>query len=509
MPRLLLVEDEPSAVRYLRSIIESRCAGFEVIDTAENGSEALEKIGRTLPDVVITDIKMAVMDGIELASRIASGFPFVYTVIVSGYQEFEYARRALNTGVVDYLLKPVNAGQLKRLLESIGKKLAADYYARRVELFMRALAGSPIEPWMLAKYLPFKDFGIAILRSGGLPSRYRTRSLERDLTRVAGRLREELEGNDIWALAGRDSSELLFIHTPALTGADAFKKVIVSLSDSPGDVFHTLLCHSGRLALGDMAAGAAGLYRALDATIVIGRSQVISGSAESRSAPETAAVLDPALGSRLDFLVSNAMYGSLEEELRNLFLSWEKESKPQMWIETYLRQVFQLILKKSPSSGSETGDDFEFLLDDAMHDADTFAELSENAWNLAIKILQCPRAPRQKTDVPALLESMERYLRENYTDSVTLQSVCETFGISQTYLSRLFRRHENKSFNDYLTGVRIEAAKRLMLENPDMPLKDVAVFAGYHDQFYFSRVFKSVTGVTPSEYAHRGPPSGC
>jgi two-component system response regulator YesN len=508
MPRLLLVEDEPSAVRYLRSIIETRCAGFEVVDTAGNGAEALEKIRRLLPDIAITDIKMPVMDGIELASRIGREFPFMYTVIVSGYQEFEYARRALSSGVVDYLLKPVNAGQLKKLLESIGGKLAKDYYAKRIELLGLVLAGASVEPRQHERYLPYAQYGIAMLRSGGLPPRHHVRRRERDVARAAERMKESFEEHDIWTLPGRDSSELLFVHAPERTRMEAFRKAVVSLSESLGGIFRTVFFQPGTFPLDGIASGAAVLSRAMDSAIVIGRSQVLHGSEEPRPAQDGIVALDPALGSRIDYLISNAMYGGLEEELQKLFLSWESEGRQQVWVETHLRQIFHLIVKKSPGGGALMGEDFEFLLDDAVNGAATFGELAENAWSLAARILQCAPAPRRGTDVPALLESIERYVGENYADPVTLQSVCELFGVSQTYLSRLFRRHEGASFNDYLTGIRIEAAKKLITRNPGMPLKDVAAFVGYHDQFYFSRVFKSVTGAPPSEYARRDPSPG-
>lgn len=501
MPRVLLVEDEPSATRYLRSIIESRCAGFEVVDTAENGAEALEKIRGALPDIVITDIKMAVMDGIELADRVGKEFPFLYTVIVSGYQEFEYARRALNSGVVDYILKPVNPGQLKTLLESIGSRIAADYNARRIELLKTAAAGSPIESWQSRKYLPFRRYGMAIARSGGLPSRYHSRPNRHDVTLDIAPVREQVSKNEIWALPGRDASELLFFHALELTKGEVFRKTVVSLSEKILDP--TVFFPSGPFPLDGIASGIVSLYRALDAAIIIGHPQVVRGTTEPGPMQEDAPVLDPGLGSRFDFLLSNAMYGELEEDFRKLFPAWEKDSRPQVWVEASLRQVFQLLLRKSPRKGIPSSEDFEFLLDDAMHAA-AMDELAENAWSLAARIIQCPAAPRRGANVPALLESIEDYLKMNYAEPVTLQSVCETFGVSQTYLSKLFRRHENTSFNDYLTTVRIEAAKRLILDNPSMPIKDVAGFAGYHDQFYFSRVFKTVTGISPSEYArHR------
>jgi two-component system response regulator YesN len=515
MPRLLLVEDEPSALRYLRSIIESRCNGFEVIDTAENGTEALEKVRRDLPDIVITDIKMPLMNGIELAARIGRELPFIYTVIVSGYQEFDYARRALNSGVVDYLLKPVNAVQLKRLLDSLGRKLAGDYHAQRTELLKTAIAGAPVARWQVEKYLPFKRYCAALFRNGGLPSRSRAPLREHDVTETLAAARKSLEEKDIWSLPGRDRAEALFIYAPEHMRAEIVRKQIIALAEARSEIFHTVLFHQGSFALDAIPAHVAALCRALDSALVIGHSQVLSvpvdradvlGGFGPRAGLMSPAVLDPELGSRIDFLISNAMHAELEAELRKLLQGWEKERRPQLWVEAYLRQVLHLVVKKSPRSSLSSVEDVEIMLDDALHASATCCELVEKAWSLVAKITHSPGTPRHGTDIPELLQAIERYLRANYTDSITLQSVCDAFAISQSYLSKLFRRYERTSFNDFLTTVRIDAAKRLMQENPLMPLKDVAAFVGYHDQFYFSRVFKSVTGVPPSEHARREPP---
>ena len=506
MPRLLLVEDEPSATRYLRSIIESRCNGFEVIDTAENGLEALEKVRRDLPDIVITDIKMPLMNGIELAGQIGRELPFIYTVIVSGYQEFDYARRALNSGVVDYLLKPVNAVQLKRLLDSLGRRLAGDYHAERTELLKTAIAGDPIAPWQIEKYLPFRRYCAALLRNGGLPARSLAPLREHDVTETLAAARKSLEEKDIWSLPGRDRAEVLFVYTPEHMRAEIVRKQIIALAEARTEIFHTVLFHQGALGLDALPAQVGALYRALDSALVIGHSQVLSGPVDPRAGQMSAAVLDPELGSRIDFLISNAMYAELEAEFRKLLQGWEKENRPQLWVEAYLRQVLHLVVKKSPRSSVSSSEDLELMLDEALHASATYCELVEKAWSLVAKITHSPATPRHGIDIPELLQAIERYLRANYTDPITLQSVCEAFAISQTYLSKLFRRYEKTSFNDFLTTVRIDAAKRLMQQNPLMPLKDVAAFVGYHDQFYFSRVFKSVTGVPPSEHARREPP---
>jgi YesN/AraC family two-component response regulator len=95
---------------------------------------------------------------------------------------------------------------------------------------------------------------------------------------------------------------------------------------------------------------------------------------------------------------------------------------------------------------------------------------------------------------------VKAYIKNNMASQLSLQSTARQFTISQTYLSKMFRKYEDKSFNNYLTAIRMEEAKRLMKNEPDLFIKDIASMVGYNDQFYFSRIFRSYTGVCPSDF---------
>jgi len=112
MLKLLLVDDEPLFREYLRTAVDWDSYGMAVVGEARDGMEALEKIGRLAPDVVLADIRMPRMDGIELAERVLHGHPGVSLVLLTAHDEFEYARSALRLGVADYVLKPIAKDEL-------------------------------------------------------------------------------------------------------------------------------------------------------------------------------------------------------------------------------------------------------------------------------------------------------------------------------------------------------------------------------------------------------------
>jgi YesN/AraC family two-component response regulator len=123
MIRVLLVEDEPASADYLASVVRRELPEMELAGTCENGEEALALMRKSRVDIVITDIKMPVMDGLQLAEAVRGAFPLIPVVIISGYERFEYAKTALRFGVSDYLLKPVKPAEMRDCLRRLALKL--------------------------------------------------------------------------------------------------------------------------------------------------------------------------------------------------------------------------------------------------------------------------------------------------------------------------------------------------------------------------------------------------
>ena len=117
--KIMLVDDEEEVRTSIVRKGDWQDAGFEVIGDAENGKEALEKIEQNEPDVVLTDIRMPYMDGLEMAENIRQRYPSIKIVIFSGFDEFEYAKKAIKLNVIEYILKPVNVEELTAILKKI------------------------------------------------------------------------------------------------------------------------------------------------------------------------------------------------------------------------------------------------------------------------------------------------------------------------------------------------------------------------------------------------------
>ena len=212
MYRVLVVDDEPLAQKSVCSIIDKRSKNYRVVDTAENGQEALEKARNLVPDLIICDIKMPLMSGVELSSVIREELPEICFIIISGYQDFEFARSAIRSGVTDYLLKPIVPAELLKTLKYTETKISEIHYRERNRI-LRALGnGESVDMAKLERYMPDEEYYGAIIRTNGLPRRF---SMDR---------RREIYSDiyENYMIFGRDEMESLYLIPGKLVGEGEF-----------------------------------------------------------------------------------------------------------------------------------------------------------------------------------------------------------------------------------------------------------------------------------------------
>ena len=478
---VIVVDDEPTAVKHICKIIEMKCPQFQVVETAENAQEGLEKIRIYKPDLVITDIKMPIMNGIDFITKVKEEFPLMCAIIVSGYQDFEYAKGAIQLGVLDYILKPVNPTMLKANLDNIADKLKFALYQNRNVLIRNMSRGLVQDDIEIKRYFPSEKYYAAIIRRNGLPRRFSSKS---DIEIFSG------EGETMF-LYGRDEMEALYICPEELITKKFVELIYKRLEKDSNKLGYTtsvILNKSFNTEkLYDMIKI---LYKTLDSRAVIGCTQEII--LEGNRIEEPTRTYDK------DNMIMHIKPLNFKSEFTKLMLLWRKERRPQLWIERNVRLIFYYMQVQDSNVYDEES---EYMLVDAFFYATSMEELIDSLLYVFDKNKQEESTCNLKIDTQKFVETVKDYLNIHISDQISLQSVCKKFGISQTYLSRVFRKYVDDSFNNYLTTIRIECAKKLMAENKDFLVKDVASMVGYSDQFYFSRVFCSVTGKPPSIYA--------
>lgn len=490
MFRIIAVDDEPAALAHICSIIEKKCPDYKIIATAENGKEGLEKIRELHPDVVICDIKMPLMNGIEMVAAVKEEMPDVYSLIVSGHQDFEYARGAIQSGVYDYILKPVLPANVQQILKKLTQKLTIDHYHVRNDIIRKLCNGIECDMDDIGRYFPYENYYGAIIRRNGLPRRFSN----------TGNVEIYSEVHEIMTIYGRDEMESLYILPKEMLLGGSFKEYILNLwkKMEHEDQYTTLVYEHKSFPVNKMQEMIKALYRELDTVSVVGHSQAVKLASAN---PEEEIIFNHEeinqVLKNLEYMIREQQIHKLKRELHRLYHIWKEERKPQLWLEYVSRQILYIMRKYSKDSTSLI--ECEYMMEDAFFYATSGEMLIETLFDIIFHYIKEDRGVT-KVDSPEFFAIIGEFLNDHLRENITLQTVCKSFGVSQTYLSRLFRKYADQSFNRYLTELRMEKAIELMRENQGFFIKDVAMMVGYPDQFYFSRIFRSHTGKCPTDY---------
>jgi two-component system response regulator YesN len=447
------------------------------------------------PDLLFTDIRMPGMDGLRLAARIHGEMPSVRIIIISGYQDFEYARTAIQHGVVDYLLKPVTPAALKSSLERIIPTLDETKGQRRLALVHRLFNQDIPEKSELADSFPAPGYSAAISRKNGLPCRFFHTPCPNS---VSNNYRIDGDGIEVY---GRDEMECLHISPASSSGgalfaAGAQERIQWMHKDIPG--YATTVVWPHVFPIEELPQVLKALYTALDSRIVIGKTQTIAAAAKHPAAVKNA---PPNYEIRRLFVhyAKERKFEQLQRLLMDQVKQWEAEQRSQLFVEEELRLFLEQLRTETEDPLDGSDDQFEFMFEDAFFYATNYREFCDSLLDILEKILPASLNAACKVDTPEFFDLIEKNVCARLAEPLSLQGLCDHFGVSQTYISRMFRKYTGQSFTNYLTLLRIEKAKSLLAKK-DILIKDAAALTGFTDQFYFSRVFRSVTGLSPSEW---------
>jgi len=485
--RVLIVDDEPMAAQYIAKVIETKCPGFQVVGITESSRKLLEWLKKEMVDVVISDVMMPGMNGIELVTILQEQYPTIFSVIVSGYSEFDYVKGAIKAEVQDYLLKPLDIQEMQQLFKKLRIKLDLAYYSRRNKLLHSLSKEREIVDISEVKRLfTSKNYYAAIIRKNGVISRFNKHS-DREIYSSE---------NEQIIIYGRDDLEMLLIYPEELIDTDF---IIVADREfekqKDEQSFMTMVLQQNAFEVAELPAIVKKLYKNLDNSIVIGFEQKIY-----LDNLDTVKHQSHNIAQRLQkiiYFIEKKEVKRIQKELENIIAIWEQEQMSQFWVEREIRHLFYMM-----NNSAILAEWDEYWLDDAFSEALTMEELGVNIGGL-IQQYANQKLIIKTNDKESIFQDITEYLKKHLNENLTVQKICREIGISQPMLSRLFRTYAAMPYTNYLTNLRIEVAKSIIKEQPDSYIKDVAAYVGYDNQFYFSRIFRSLTGISPTEYAEQ------
>lgn len=531
MYKVLLVDDEVLIREAIRQNIHWEEMGFELIASCENGKQAMEVIERTTPDLVLTDIYMPYVDGIELARYIHEHCPDTRTVIISGYDEFEYAKQAVRYQVMEYILKPVTLSELTEVLvkarnsldeqsaknEAL-KKLKGAYRSNKPFLrgrFLNSLLRGDESPEdlegkmrELEVSLPGSVFNTAIVEGDDLSpfvKRYPGVRDELALFSIYNITQELVEQKGLGVVFQNMDAKTVVIFC-GNTKKEVEENTEKALEAVRNTIRELLLIETSA-GVGESVEQPAKLYQsfekaraALELKWLLGGNQVLrSGMLNAR---RSTAVDVPHWADR----VLQAVKAGRQEEIERTIRDFAQEIRESR-INRNRAIIYMQNLLLTVMNAADLAEDQENQIlkeeKELLNRLYTYEHLRDMATDIISICGSMSRLLNEQRDSYGKKQALKalEYIEQNYMNSdVSLNSVCSYLAMSTSYFSTLFKTHTGETFIEALTKKRMEKARSL-LENTSKRAYEVAEEVGFSDPHYFSVSFKKATGKTPTEYA--------
>lgn len=498
MYRLVLIEDEPPILQMAKILIESFGLNFEVSGCAYNGEDGLTLIREQKPDVVITDIRMPMKDGLTLIQELEYELPDISWIILSGYAEFDYAVKALQLGVSDYILKPIDPPRIKAVLEKLIQELEAKQERKKNESLQLSLIEGTF-PQDRTELFSDEVYYPALLVAGNLASNLHDAinpgkacfdaSFEKSL-----QSRKPEEVRSLFFVEGMAANQKLVLFGGCKNLTEPVIEAVFSglLEDWDHSIPLHVFFGSGITSIQDFPIMIQSLLSQSLNELHIGKSEVCR-------VIETDAFSVPywKFKSYYDKLSRHSIFSIFKADLLAWVSEWEEQGYPQAAVEIILNRIIEDLNQAEGQYVLESWDIQELftLCNDTRSLIDAFLQLVEEVYFAHVS-----GRDEWKSMSAGLAEEISLYLRSRYDQPISYEDLQDQFGYHKDYLAQLFRQQFHVSPNKYLTQIRMEHAKQLMAAKTALSLKQIATSAGYEDQLYFSKVFKSIEGVSPSKY---------
>ncbi len=524
MFKVVLVDDEPSVLEGLRIFVDWNKMGFEIVGEASDGAASFSVIRDTRPDLVICDIRMPVLNGLELMEKVNAEIGHAPKfVVLSGYNDFSYAQKALHLGALGYLTKPLDSEELAHELSRVAGMIEGEKITRQEHL-------------ELIRYTTNQLYNDIMNGKRG-----------EKLSRKARFIFDIPENAQIYIVqfiadtgenAGSNSETGIYDLLMRLTGVKNENCVFYNGSDSYIAVIHNgMRMFSGGASLCDRLTGQlSGLdpgnygFRSFWALIsaashgsdVLDNIYNCGKQLEQLQSycmlhPENSVVCYTSLdshpelreqsGSGKDFIlpelpfdsIVNALKGNEATEVSNsvdeFFRKLNESGVSSRLYSICLYRLADVVKKMAYAYGIDAR---TAVLDFTRSVGDMNPNCQKLALDMCSFIFQKQNINNDKP--LALLENeIIDYIRANYVKSLSLQDIAEKFSLPAMIISKIVKKRTGQKFNDYFNHLRIEHAKALIAAE-NMKITAVCEESGYSDYGYFVEKFKEFTGVLPSEY---------
>ena len=531
MLKIFLVEDEIVMREGIKNNIDWEREGFEFAGEASDGELAYPLIQKTRPDILITDIRMPFMDGLELSRLVKQEMPYIKIIILSGYDEFEYAKEAINIGITEYLVKPISGVKLLEAVKKVAKVVEEEQQQRN---YLETFEKEQEENARIARQRFFrrlvseKQPVSTLLREGresGMElaaNRYNivlfqifvgeeTDGYSEEQSRAAEAIEQMTEempgvipvelGLDGWAFIVKETEEKTLGRTVEDL-LEQLKKTVTAIS--PGmEYFGGVGLEAGRLSeLGRCyeEANRAFAYRYLKK-----RNQFIFSGAEEEELNIGSLNLDKMDRKIVESFLKTGTSAEIPHFIDEYFESLGEKNMQSLLYRQYVTMDMYFGAVAILEQMGYTSSDLVERCGDFKTMAAVFSTVKQTKDYLQ-KLFEAVMELREtvsRRKYSSLLKTAQEYIRRNYdNEDISLNAVAASVNLSPNHFSTIFSQETGQTFIEFLTSVRMEKAKEL-LRSTSMKTAEIAFEVGYKDPHYFSYLFKKTQECTPREYRAR------
>lgn len=534
MSQLLLVDDEPMIVSSMVAN-DWGSIGIEKVHKAGSGLEAIGILASAPIDIVVTDIRMPGMDGLQLCKHIQELYPRTKCILLSGYGEFEYARQAIQYGTANYLLKPVKdeelmneVARLRQLLEREWEEMDSVERAKhtlrvhlpmlRANLLNDLLSGIRLPNGPLAERL--NEYGLhfsigeraamLLVRVDDANSAIADPALHEFAVRnIVGEILES--DYEVWG--SKDSFGYLCYMLQAKR--DSGKADMKSETKRLEQAAEAIVAQVGKFLRGTVTV-LVGEPRLFPLEIVDQHRRSLNGFRKIPRSEQGKVVLEGAtrLQSRsLDSLYAPPGFQQLFEagrwtDARSKLTELEKEMREKkLDTEEHVTEVAYALMNAFLYTAHLQGKTLLELTGfeaDILSEQGLFTRLSAVIeWaDMALRSLETATVKEVKDGKGVLISTIHRFIEDRIADDVSLQAIADHVGLHPAYLSSLYKQETKENISDYIMRYRMEKAS-LMLRTTDIRIYELSGQLGFQNPPYFSKLFKYYYGVTPQDYRDR------
>jgi two-component system response regulator YesN len=514
MYKVFLADDEIVIREGIRNGFPWDDSQFILCGEAPDGEIAIPMIQELKPDILVTDIRMPFMDGLELARRVSRDMPWVHIVILSGYDEFSYAKEAISLGVNEYMLKPVSAQELDEVLSRIAKKIHQERTLQAdLDILRQQLANATVfeREQLLCHILEGADTSAKLKQAEKL-------GICLDAPLLLVMLLEDAPAERLLVLHGILKRLANGLHGRAYQTLSKDKLILIVLGEDIKDIeeraygLAQALAHEAVqyhleapiVAIGEAVTGIEQLPYALSSAKAVlrsihGQSRRIVGSADMSMPGE---IVDSDVLPLYEKL-RHAALRDAEQIVEEYFASMGNRTSQSV---LFMHYVLVDALLTATRIIKQHGGDPAKALPNELQQEGTLLQLSRDprhalaAGKQMIYIALSVRDQSTFSRYSDILRKARAYIDDHsHRPEMTLSDVARHVSLSNNHFCTIFSQEMGQTFIEYLTQLRMDKSK-VLLKTSKMRSSDIALEVGYNDAHYFSYLFKKNVGISPREF---------